>query len=71
MALAVYNAQLGNRRNQVICLVLTILLGLTFLGIKAVEYYDKYADHLIPGHLIPGRPFDASHVRLLPGAGRE
>src|SRR5213595_2078931 len=29
MALAVYNAQLGGRRNQVICLVLTILLGLT------------------------------------------
>ena len=36
---------------------LTIVLGLTFLGIKAVEYHDKYTDNLIPGQLIPGRPF--------------
>ncbi|MEO7971599.1 MAG: cytochrome c oxidase subunit 3, partial [bacterium] len=31
MALAVYSAQTGKRRNQVVCLALTILLGLTFL----------------------------------------
>ena len=71
MALAVYSAQSGHRRNQVVCLVLTILLGLTFLGIKAVEYYDKYVDHLVPGRLIPGHPFDASHVHLLPGAAKQ
>jgi len=68
MAMAVYSAQTGKRRNQVVCLALTILLGLTFLGIKAVEYHDKYVDHLIPGRLIPSRPFDASDVHLLPGA---
>jgi cytochrome c oxidase subunit 3 len=68
MALAVYSAQIGRKRNLVICLVLTIMLGLTFLGIKAVEYQEKYVDHLIPGKLIPGRPFDASKVHLLPGA---
>ena len=71
MALAVYSTQLGKRRNQVICLALTILLGLTFLGIKAVEYHDKYVDSLIPGRLIPGRPFDASGVHLLPGAAKQ
>jgi cytochrome c oxidase subunit 3 len=71
MALAVYSAQTGKRRNQVVCLALTILLGLTFLGIKAVEYHDKYVDHLIPGRLIPGRPFDASDVHLLPGAAKQ
>jgi cytochrome c oxidase subunit 3 len=37
---------------------ITLLLGLTFLGIKAVEYYAKYTDSLIPGSLIPGRPFN-------------
>src|SRR5262245_55186501 len=58
MALAVYGTQVGKRQLQLSCLVLTILLGLTFLGIKAVEYHDKYTDNLIPGHLIPGRPFD-------------
>lgn len=71
MALAVYSTQIGNRRNQVLCLSLTILLGLTFLGIKAVEYRDKYVDSLIPGHLIPGRPFNAKSVHLLEGAAKE
>src|SRR5205085_10116576 len=47
MAMAVYFTQIGHRRPQVLCLVITLLLGLTFLGIKAKEYYDKYEDHLI------------------------
>src|SRR5881296_2617858 len=51
MALAVYSAQTGKRRNLIACLVATILLGLTFLGVKAVEYHEKYVDHLIPGRL--------------------
>ena len=79
MALAVYSSQVGKRRNQIACLILTIVLGLTFLGIKAVEYHDKYEDSLIPGQLIPGRPFkpevqepgtpyDKHKLHLLPGA---
>jgi cytochrome c oxidase subunit III len=79
MALAVYFTQIGNRSPQIICLILTLLLGFTFLGIKAVEYYDKYEDHLIPGRLIPGNPFnpavqeegqpvDHHKLHLLPGA---
>ncbi len=68
MAMAVYSAQIGKRRNQVVCLGLTILLGLTFLGIKAIEYHEKYVDHLIPGKLFPRNPFNASTVHLLPGA---
>ena len=57
MAMAVYFAQTGVRRMQVVCLILTIILGATFLGIKAVEYHQKYVDNLIPGTLIPGHPF--------------
>ena len=79
MALAVYFTQVGKQRPQVLCLALTLILGLTFLGIKAVEYHSKYTDHLIPGHLIPGNPFDpvvqvegepVDHhkLHLLPGA---
>ena len=71
MAMAVYSTQIGKRRNQIISLVLTLLLGITFLGIKAVEYHQKYVDHLIPGRLIPLRPFDASGVHLLPGAAKQ
>jgi len=57
MAMAVFSTQVGRQRNTIICLILTMILGATFLGIKAVEYYDKYEDHLIPGRLIPSRPF--------------
>ncbi|HYV83281.1 MAG TPA: cytochrome c oxidase subunit 3 family protein [Pyrinomonadaceae bacterium] len=58
MAMAVYFTQVGKHRPQVLCLILTLVLGLTFLGIKAKEYSDKYHDHLIPGRLIPGNPFN-------------
>jgi len=58
MAMAVYFTQVGKRRPQIICLGLTLILGLTFLGIKAKEYHDKYEDHLIPGTLIPGNAFN-------------
>src|SRR3977135_4273793 len=78
MAMAVFYTQVGKRRNSIGCLLLTLVLGLTFLGIKAVEYHDKYRDHLIPGQLIPGHPFDPevakpgdtdSHkLHLVPGA---
>src|SRR5688572_20168011 len=49
MALAVWATQVGQRRASIIFLVATMVLGLTFLGIKAVEYRDKYRDSLIPG----------------------
>jgi cytochrome c oxidase subunit 3 len=70
MAMAVYSVQIGKRRNVLISLMLTIILGLTFLGIKAVEYHDKYVDRLIPGKLIPDRPFDPGSVHLLKGANQ-
>jgi cytochrome c oxidase subunit 3 len=81
MAMAVFFTQVGKNRPQVLCLIATLILGLTFLGIKAKEYSDKYRDHLIPGRLIPGNPFDpeiAEHadkdphkLHLLEGATKE
>src|SRR5213595_2733501 len=35
MAMAVYSTQLGKRQLSIICLILTMILGGTFLGIKA------------------------------------
>ncbi len=49
MALAVFHAQMGNRKTIVLFLILTLLLGAGFLGVKTVEYHHKYVDHLIPG----------------------
>src|SRR5215211_9296416 len=78
MAMAVYFTQVGKQRSQIICLGLTLILGLRFLVVKTKEYYDKYEDHLIPGRLIPGNPFnpevghagehDAHKLVLLEGA---
>ena len=49
MVLAVRAAQLGERRSLVVFLLLTILLGTVFLGIKSVEYSHKFHEHLVPG----------------------
>ncbi len=50
MALAVRAAALGRKQQVVIFLILTILLGAVFLGVKVVEYKDKFDHHLVPGH---------------------
>src|SRR5258708_4899198 len=49
MAMAVWSAQQGKRRMQVLFVALTMLLGSVFLGVKAKEYYDKYQECHIPG----------------------
>lgn len=48
MALAVRAAQMSNRNLQVILIVVTMVFGATFLGVKAIEYTDKYNHGLIP-----------------------
>jgi cytochrome c oxidase subunit 3 len=49
MAFAVRAAANGQRRQLMILLVLTMVLGLVFLGIKGVEYHQKFVEHHIPG----------------------
>jgi cytochrome c oxidase subunit III len=49
MAMAVRSAQLGRRGGQLLFLGLTLVLGLIFLGIKAVEYARKFEHALVPG----------------------
>jgi len=55
MALAVHAAATDERRGTMIFLVLTMILGAVFLGIKGVEYYQKFAEHHVPG---PGFHFE-------------
>jgi cytochrome c oxidase subunit III len=49
MALAVRSAQIGSRRGQIVNLILTILLGSTFLVVKFFEYKAKFEHGLVPG----------------------
>jgi cytochrome c oxidase subunit 3 len=49
MVLAVRSAQLGQRKPIMLFLVLTIVLGLVFLGVKAVEWAEKFHEHHVPG----------------------
>jgi len=48
MALTVYFAQKGNRNMQVIMILLTMFFGCVFLGVKAIEYTDKYNHGHVP-----------------------
>ena len=60
MALAVHAAQLGQRKALMLLLILTMVLGGAFLGIKSVEYYHKFVEHHVPG---PSFQFEAEHIR--------
>jgi cytochrome c oxidase subunit 3 len=56
MAMAVWSAQVGKKTLVTIFLILTLILGGTFLGVKVIEYKQKF-DH----HLIPGQNFDIAY----------
>jgi cytochrome c oxidase subunit 3 len=60
MALAVRASSLGERKPTAWLLLVTAVLGTVFLGIKAVEYYHKFVEHLVPG---PGFVFTGSEGR--------
>jgi len=64
MAMAVHSAQTDAKRKLVMFLILTILLGTVFLGIKGVEYYEKFAHHLVPGPNFEFHGANGNHVQL-------
>ena len=49
MALGVWAAEVRKKGLLLLFLVLTTVFGLAFLGIKAVEYHEKWEKHHIPG----------------------
>lgn len=49
MVLAVHSAKEGRRKLTAVFLILTLILGFAFLGIKAVEYHGHWAHHEVPG----------------------
>ena len=49
MALAVRSAQIGARRALIWFIILTMIFGAAFLGVKAIEYHEHWVDHKVPG----------------------
>jgi len=49
MAMGVWCAETRRKSGLVLCLVLTFVLGLGFLGIKSIEYHEKWVKHHVPG----------------------
>ncbi len=63
VVLAIWAAQTARRGLMIAMLAVTMLFGLTFLGIKGKEYRDKFVEHHVPGPTfsfeheeIPGHP---------------
>lgn len=54
MALAAHAAEVRHRRQLILFLIATMLLGSLFIGIKGYEYYEKYQHGLMP---LAGLPF--------------
>ncbi|MEY4634448.1 MAG: Cytochrome c oxidase subunit 3 [Acidobacteriota bacterium] len=50
MAMAVRGAQTNKRTATVNWLILTMILGGVFLGVKVIEYADKFEHHHVPGY---------------------
>jgi cytochrome c oxidase subunit 3 len=49
MVLAVRAGQLGRRKAIIVFLILTLILGFVFLGVKVYEWNEKFQEHHIPG----------------------
>lgn len=64
MAMAVHSAAIGNKKLLIMFLIATLALGSVFLGVKAVEYHDKYVHHEIPGHNFEFEGPDPQHATL-------
>jgi cytochrome c oxidase subunit 3 len=65
MALAVWAAQMNRRKLTVLMLTLTLILGLTFIGVKAYEYSQHIHEGLFPGTLFTY--VDEEHPELTKG----
>ncbi|HUP64372.1 MAG TPA: cytochrome c oxidase subunit 3 family protein [Thermoanaerobaculia bacterium] len=66
VAMSVYYSQTNRRKGLIVMLILTMVLGLAFLGIKAVEYHEHFEHHLFPGpnFQLPDAPGLAAQAQM-------
>ena len=67
MALAVRWAHIGSRALVRVMIILTMIFGLAFIGVKFTEYYLHYKDHLVPwlNFQYPEHPALAHNAEIL------
>jgi cytochrome c oxidase subunit 3 len=65
VALAVHAARLGKSRHVILLLGVAALLGLAFLGLKAVEYGEEYGEGLLPSFSDPERFMSPVHRQFM------
>ena len=68
MALGVRAAQMGKPKLMVVLLLITIVFGFGFLGIKAVEYHEHWVNHEFPGPNFHFETGDPAHPATDPAA---
>jgi cytochrome c oxidase subunit 3 len=71
VALGIRAAQMGKRKLLVVLMLLTLVFGVAFLGIKGIEWTSKFKEHHIPGasfHFeqteLDGKPINQQHMQL-------
>ena len=65
VVLAVHAAHTGENKKLIRNLLLTVVLGASFLAIKSVEYYIEYREGVVPGRFFdPEHPPTDPHVQL-------
>jgi cytochrome c oxidase subunit III len=64
MALSVYFAEVGNQKLLMLFLIVTMVIGVIFLGIKFTEYYLHYLDHKVPGFWFEEHSGDAPKIQM-------
>lgn len=67
LTMAIHCAQTDKRKSSATWIVLTLALGVIFLGVKGLEYAAKFEHHLVPGAAFHFDP--ASHLAQLQASG--
>ena len=64
LAFAEHSSQVGNQRLLAVFLIVTMAIGLVFLGIKFTEYHQHYQGHEAPGVWFNYPGPDAANVQM-------
>jgi cytochrome c oxidase subunit III len=67
MAMAVHASQEGKNKLVIWLLIATMVLGVAFLGIKAIEYHEHWVDHKVPGPSFEFEGPDPQHAQIFFG----